>query len=99
MQSLRDLVGGLAEAHEVGHLGLASGERLAAARGARQPLTRRETEVANFVRLGKTTDEIAETLHISRSAVSFHRANVRRKMGLSKGGPRLSTHLAGLGRS
>jgi DNA-binding CsgD family transcriptional regulator len=54
--------------------------------------------VANFVRLGKTTDEIAETLHISRSAVSFHRANVRRKMGLPKGGPTLSTHLANLGR-
>ena len=75
------------------------GERLARAAGTGQPLTRRETAVANFVRLGKTTDEIAETLHISRSAVSFHRANVRRKMGLPKGGPRLSTHLASLGRS
>ena len=74
------------------------GERLARAEGTRQPLTRREAAVANFVRLGKTTDEIAETLHISRSAVSFHRANVRRKMGLSRGGPRLSTHLANLGR-
>ncbi|MEI6452798.1 MAG: PAS domain-containing protein, partial [Actinomycetes bacterium] len=74
------------------------GERLARAAGTGRPLTRRETEVANFVRLGKTTDEIAETLHVSRSAVSFHRANVRRKMGLLKGGPRLSTHLAGLGR-
>ena len=75
------------------------GERLARAAGTGRPLTRRETEVVNFVRLGKTTDEIAETLHISRSAISFHRANVRRKMGLHKGGPRLSTHLAGLGRS
>jgi len=75
------------------------GERLVRAEGTRQPLTRREAAVANFVRLGKTTDEIAETLHISRSAVSFHRANVRRKMGLPKGGPRLSTHLANLGRS
>ena len=75
------------------------GERLARAAGTGRPLTRRETAVANFVRLGKTTDEIAETLHISRSAVSFHRANVRRKMGLPKGGPRLSTHLASLGRS
>jgi len=54
--------------------------------------------VANFVRLGKTTDEIAETLHVSRSAVSFHRANVRRKMNLPKGGPQLGTHLAALGR-
>jgi DNA-binding CsgD family transcriptional regulator len=75
------------------------GERLARATGTGRPLTRREAEVANFVRLGKTTDEIAEALHISRSAVSFHRTNVRRKMGLPKGGPRLSTHLASLGRS
>ncbi len=75
------------------------GERLARAEGTGRPLTRREAEIANFVRLGKTTDEIAEALHVSRSAVSFHRANVRRKMGLPKGGPRLSTHLAGLGRS
>ncbi|MCX6364444.1 MAG: PAS domain-containing protein [Actinobacteria bacterium] len=75
------------------------GERLARAEGTGQPLTRREAAVANFVRLGKTTDEIAETLHISRSTVSFHRANVRRKMGLPRGGPTLSTHLANLGRS
>jgi DNA-binding CsgD family transcriptional regulator/PAS domain-containing protein len=75
------------------------GERLARAEGTGRPLTRREAEIANYVRLGKTTDEIAEALHVSRSAVSFHRANVRRKMGLPKGGPRLSTHLASLGRS
>ena len=74
------------------------GERLARAEGTGRPFTRREAAVANFVRLGKTSDEIAETLHISRSAVSFHRANVRRKMGLPKGGPTLSTHLANLGR-
>lgn len=75
------------------------GRRLAQAEGMSQPLTRREVAVADFVRLGKTSDEIAEALHISRSAVSFHRANVRRKMGLSKGGPRLSTHLANIWRS
>ena len=72
-------------------------QRLRGLDGA-EPLTRREAEVANFVRLGKTTDEIAETLHISRSAVSFHRGNVRRKMNLPKGGPQLATHLAALGR-
>ena len=32
------------------------------------------------------------------SSVAFHRANVRRKLGLPKGGPRLETHLAALGR-
>ena len=62
------------------------------------PLTRRETEVANLVRLGKTSAEIAEALHISASSVAFHSANMRRKLGLPKGGPRLETYLAALGR-
>jgi DNA-binding CsgD family transcriptional regulator/PAS domain-containing protein len=73
-------------------------ERLAGAHTSGPPLTRRETEVANLVRLGKTSAEIAEALHISTSSVAFHRANVRRKLGLPKGGPRLETHLAALGR-
>lgn len=62
------------------------------------PLTRRETEVANLVRLGKSSVEIAEALHISTSSVAFHRANIRRKLGLPKRGPHLATHLAALGR-
>ncbi|HUK78781.1 MAG TPA: PAS domain-containing protein [Thermoleophilia bacterium] len=73
-------------------------ERLAGRHAAGPPLTRREIEVANLVRLGKTSAEIAEALHISPSSVAFHRANVRRKLGLPKGGPRLETHLAALGR-
>ena len=73
-------------------------ERLSAQHAAGVPLTRRETEVANLVRLGKTSAEIAEALHISASSVAFHRANVRRKLGLPKGGPRLETHLAALAR-
>jgi len=60
------------------------------------PLTRRETEVANLVSLGKTSAEIAETLHVSRSSVAFHRANIRRKLELPKRGPHLATHLAAL---
>jgi DNA-binding CsgD family transcriptional regulator len=38
-----------------------------------QALSRREIEIANYVRLGKTSDEIAEILHISRSTVQFQR--------------------------
>jgi DNA-binding CsgD family transcriptional regulator len=72
-------------------------QRIAGANG-RQPLTRRETEVANLVRLGKSSAEIAEALHVSASSVAFHRANVRRKLGLPRGGPRLGTHLAALGK-
>jgi PAS domain S-box-containing protein len=65
----------------------------------RMLLTRREFEVANMVRLGKTTAEVAGAMHISQSAVSFHRANIRTKLGLPKGGPQLSTHLAAMAES
>jgi PAS domain S-box-containing protein len=65
------------------------------------PLTRRELEVAGYVRVGKTTDQIAEIMRLSRSAVEFHRGNIRRKLGLKRGdqqlGAALSTLLAGQG--
>ena len=86
--NLREIVGPFAQR-------LRGAQQLA---GCGAPLTRRETEVANLVRLGNTSAEIAEALHISASSVAFHRANVRRKLGLPKGGPRLETHLAALGR-
>jgi DNA-binding CsgD family transcriptional regulator len=72
-------------------------QRLRDVKGGSAALTRRETEVANLVRLGKTSDEIAEALHISSSSVAFHRANIRRKLGIPKRGPHLATHLASLG--
>ncbi len=62
-------------------------------------LTRREIQVANLVHLGRTTCEIAEELHLSQSAVSFHRANIRRKYGLTGKAIRLATHLSSLARS
>jgi len=73
-------------------------QRIAGANGLDRALTRRETEVANLVRLGNTSDEIAAALHISRASVAFHRGNIRRKMGLPKRGASLGTHLAAMGR-
>jgi len=73
-------------------------QRIAGANGMNRALTRRETEVANLVRLGNTSDEIAAALHISRASVAFHRGNIRRKLGLPKRGPSLGTHLAAMGR-
>jgi DNA-binding CsgD family transcriptional regulator len=70
------------------------GQRLALGAGSRQPLTRREKEVADLVRRGRTSAEIAEALHVSPAAVAFHRANIRRKLEIPKGGPRLATHLS-----
>jgi PAS domain S-box-containing protein len=57
-------------------------------------LTRRETEVANLVRLGKSTAEIAEALQVDPATVSFHRRNIRRKLGLTGHRPRLERYLS-----
>ena len=73
-------------------------QRLASQVGSGQPLTSRQTQVANLVRLGKTSAEIAEALHITASAVAYHRANIRRKLGLPKRGPHLAAHLGTIGR-
>lgn len=73
--------------------------RLSSPEDGTSPLTRRELEVAGYVRMGKTTDQIAEIMRLSRSAVEFHRGNIRRKLGLKRGdrqlGAALSTLLAG----
>lgn len=45
-------------------------------------LTRREMEVASLIKMGKTNTEIADLLYISDHAISFHRQNLRKKLGL-----------------
>ncbi len=45
-------------------------------------LTPREIQVANLIKEGKTTKEITEILHISATAVDFHRKNLRNKFGI-----------------
>ncbi|MGD8388127.1 MAG: PAS domain S-box protein [Desulfobacteraceae bacterium] len=49
----------------------------------RQCLTPTEIKVVDLIRHGKRTKEIAELLHISNNAVSFHRKRIRRKLGLT----------------
>jgi PAS domain S-box-containing protein len=46
-------------------------------------LTPTEVQVADLVRLGKRTKEIARLLHVSPSAITFHRNNLRTKLGLT----------------
>lgn len=45
-------------------------------------LTPQEMQVAALVKDGKTTSEIADILYISEATVSFHRKNLRAKLGL-----------------
>jgi PAS domain S-box-containing protein len=57
-------------------------------------LSRREHQVLQLVRTGKTTEQIAETLCLSPTTVTFHRGNIRRKLGLHGSGRRLGAEVA-----
>ena len=59
-----------------------------------QGLSRREYEVLQLVRAGKTSDEIARALYLSPSTVTFHRGNIRRKLGLLGSGVQLTPRVA-----
>ena len=56
-------------------------------------LTPQETEVANLVRSGRTSKEIAEIMHLSVSGVDFHRKRVRQKLGLANTQKNLRSYL------
>jgi DNA-binding NarL/FixJ family response regulator len=47
-----------------------------------QPLTLRESEILKLVAEGKSSNEIATALHISRRTAEHHRASIMRKLGL-----------------
>ena len=56
-------------------------------------LTPQEIRVADFVKNGNTTKEIAGILGISMKTVDYHRDGIRRKMGISKRRTNLRTFL------
>ncbi len=58
--------------------------------------TPKEIQVANYIRGGKTTKEIARIMGVSRSAIDLHRNHIRAKLGLNKKKANLRTHLASL---
>lgn len=56
-------------------------------------LTPQETEVANLVRNGRSSKEIAEIMNLSVSGVDFHRKRLRQKLGLANTSKNLRSYL------
>ncbi|MBI5844333.1 MAG: PAS domain S-box protein [Deltaproteobacteria bacterium] len=56
-------------------------------------LSPREMEVANLVRQGHSSKEIASILQTTRRAVEFHRDNIRKKLGIKKSRKNLRSFL------
>lgn len=59
-------------------------------------LTPTEIRVAELVRQGRTSKEIAEILVTSERAVLFHRQNIRKRLGIKQHKVNLQTYLANL---
>ena len=59
-------------------------------------LTPAEIQVANLIKQGKTSKEIAEFLNLSDRTIGFHRANIREKIGIKNREANLRAHLLSL---
>jgi hypothetical protein len=55
--------------------------------------TSREIQIMSMIRAGKSSKEIASLMDLSQKTVDFHRANIRKKLGLKQGKDNLRAHL------
>jgi PAS domain S-box-containing protein len=59
-------------------------------------LTPKEIQIANLIKEGKTTKEIAAVLNLATSTIDFHRNNIRTKMGFTNTRANLRSYLLSL---
>ena len=59
-------------------------------------LTSTEIQVADLIKHGRTSKEVASLLNVSPKAISFHRSNIRKKLGLVNKKINLASHLQSL---
>jgi len=65
-------------------------------KGAYSRLTPTEIQVADMIRNGKTTKEIAKLLNVSAGTIEGHRNAIRKKLGLSNKKANLQSYLSSL---
>lgn len=58
--------------------------------------TSKEIEVIHFIKEGRSTEEIAELLHVGTCAIGMHRHSIRKKLGLNKKKTNLRAYLDSL---
>ncbi len=56
-------------------------------------LTPKEIQIANLIKQGKTTKDIAAFMNVSNRTIDTHRKNLRAKLGIGKQRANLRTHL------
>ena len=55
-----------------------------------------EVQVAGLVRLGKSSKQIADLLHLSAETINSHRKSIRKKLGVTSSSYSLGTYLSAL---